>query len=154
MKCLIISVGKKHDPALAVAIEQYQNRLSAWLPVDWRLLDAVDKPTKEDQNEAEGKLILACLQPDDVVVTLDEHGKSMNTETFAALLDGWQQRGKKRVVFVIGGAYGLSKSVLQRAQVVLSLSALTFPHQLVRLILIEQLYRAAAVIRNHPYHHK
>ena len=154
MKCLIVSVGKKHDSDLARTIVQYESRLQPWMPTTWRLLEAIDKPTKEQQNQAEGEAILACLQPDDTIIALDEHGTEATTEMLARHIDTWQQAGKKRVVFVIGGAYGLSTAVLQRAQLKLALSQLTFPHQLVRLILIEQLYRTQALLHNHPYHHK
>lgn len=146
MKVLVISPGKAHDPAFADAIAEYQKRLGKRLAVAWLIPASGTK-------ESEAAAILAPLKPDDAVVLLDERGKELATAHFAKLLAGHLQTGTKRLVFIIGGAYGVAGAVRERADIVLKLSALTYPHMLVRLILVEQLYRAVSIIDGGKYHH-
>jgi 23S rRNA (pseudouridine1915-N3)-methyltransferase len=101
----------------------------------------------------EGERILAALRPGERVVALDERGKLLDSRQFAAQLGTWRDQGSRQVAFVVGGAYGLDPSVRERADLVLSLSPMTFPHQLVRLLFAEQLYRATAILQGSPYHH-
>lgn len=146
MKVLIISPGKKHSPELADAIGEYEKRLAAALPIQW---DFPSVGTKESEGEA----ILKRLEPQDIVVLLDERGKEIDSPGFAALIDDALNGSTKRLVFIIGGAFGVSEEVKERANRILKLSALVFPHMIVRLILAEQLYRAWSIRTGGKYHH-
>lgn len=151
MGYLIIAIGPKHDPDLVAMIDSYQKRLNHWGGLTWMLLPY----GSQDQTIArrvESDAIRAKLRDDDYVILLDERGSQLTSPALAAQLD--TQRGMtKRIVFIIGGAYGVDDGLRERANLVWSLSQLVFPHQLVRLILIEQLYRAHTILDNHPYHH-
>lgn len=146
MKCLVISPGKKHDPVLADAITVFETRLGKRLLVGWYLPPAGTK-------ESEGAAIQKQLAPGDFVVLLDERGGEVTSEGFAELLRHHLEYGTKRLVFIIGGAFGVSDAVRDQADLVLSLSRLVFPHMLVRLVLVEQLYRAVSIIDGSKYHH-
>ncbi len=146
MKVLIISPGKAHDAAVADAIDEYQKRLSKKISLEWALPKAGDKNT-------EAATILKLIKKDDYVVLLDERGKDINTPSFAKLLDTHLQSGTKRLVFIIGGAFGVGDEVVTRANLTLKLSSLVFSHMLVRLILVEQLYRASSLLEGSAYHH-
>jgi 23S rRNA (pseudouridine1915-N3)-methyltransferase len=146
MKVFIISPGKKHDSSVLEGIAEYEKRLSKRLSLEWAF------PTIGTK-EAEGEAILKLIKKDDVVVLLDERGKDIDTPGLAALLDARMQSGTKRLVFVIGGAFGVSSEVAERANVTYKLSSLVFPHMLVRLILVEQLYRSMSIIDGGKYHH-
>lgn len=146
MKILIISPGKAHAPELRDAIAEYETRLRSSLPIEWAFPGIGDK-------ESEGEAILKLLKPDDVVVLLDERGKDIDSPGLANLLEDSLNAGTKRLVFVIGGAFGVSDAVSARAQRTLKLSSLVFPHMLVRLILVEQLYRAWSIRSGGKYHH-
>jgi 23S rRNA (pseudouridine1915-N3)-methyltransferase len=145
MKILIISPGKPHDSTVADAIAQYEVRMRAW-SVEWSLPSASDV-------EKEGAAILKQLKDGDWVVLLDERGKSVDSPGFAMLVDARVQSGTKRLVFIIGGAFGVNEAVATRADMTLALSSLVFPHMLVRLILVEQLYRAQTILTGGKYHH-
>ncbi len=146
MKVLIISPGKKHDATVVEGIAEYQKRLSVRLPLEWAT------PSIGSKGE-EGELMLKLIKKDDTVVLLDERGKDTDTPAFASMLEKQMQSGTKRLVFVIGGAFGVSIEVAARANITLRLSSLVFPHMLVRLILVEQLYRAVSIIDGGKYHH-
>lgn len=146
MKLLIISPGKAHDSTVAEGIAEYEKRLSKALPIEW----ALPKPSDKD---TECEALLKLLRDDDYVVLLDERGRDIDTAGLAKRLDMGLQSGLKRLVFIIGGAYGVNDSVRERAQTTLKLSSLTFPHMLVRLILAEQLYRAHSILAGGKYHH-
>jgi 23S rRNA (pseudouridine1915-N3)-methyltransferase len=146
MKILIISPGKRHDSALKVAIAEYETRLHASLPVQWIF------PTPGTQ-EAEGVSILKTIKDEDVVVLLDERGKDIDSPGLANLLDESLVQSTKRLIFIIGGAFGVSDDIRERANYTFRLSALVFPHMLVRLILVEQLYRAWSIRNGGKYHH-
>ena len=147
----IIAVGKKHEPWVAQGIERYLQRLRAPFTVQWQLLP--HSALAGDQARVdESERILRRLNPRDFVVLLDERGKLLDSPALATTLDKAFVNAQN-VVFVIGGAYGVDTTVHQRANVVWSLSPLVFPHQLVRLILAEQLYRAQEIAADHPYHH-
>jgi 23S rRNA (pseudouridine1915-N3)-methyltransferase len=151
LKQLLVSVGKKHDPALVTAIDDYTSRLQKLADTEWLLLapSGAEEPVAR---RAESAQVLAKITSNDFVVLLDERGKQMSSEALAANHDTWQQSGK-RLVFVIGGAYGVDDALAHRADFTWSLSKHVFPHQIVRLLLVEQLYRAQMINRNHPYHH-
>lgn len=146
MKILIISPGKKHDATVAGGIAEFEKRLEKKFGIEWVLPAAGTK-------EEEGVAILKTIKDGDVVVLLDERGKDIDTPGFAKLLDTHLQQGTKRLVFVIGGAFGVDGAVQARANATYKLSSLVFPHMLVRLILIEQLYRANSVLEGGKYHH-
>lgn len=146
MKILIISPGKRHDHTVADGIAEYEGRLAKRCKVEWAFPQA-------GSQAAEAASILKLLKDEDYVVLLDERGEQVTTEGVAALLDSRLQSGTKRLVFIIGGAYGVDDAVKERASLTLSLSMLVFPHMLVRLILVEQLYRAFSVREGGKYHH-
>ena len=143
----IIAVGKKHDLNITDAINDYEKRLRAPFEVKWVLLPYSAKNGDEARQD-ESERIISQLRPADFVVLLDERGQDLSSPDFSALLTSQQN-----IVIIIGGAYGVNDELRQRADRVISLSAMVFPHQLVRLILIEQIYRAQAIATNHPYHH-
>lgn len=147
MKILIISPGKKHDDTIASGIEEYEKRLPQQFQLEWTF-------PSTDTKEEEGKEIMKLIKPSDFTVLLDERGKDIDTPQLAKLLEKQLQSGTKRLVFVIGGAYGVSEEVKNKARATLKLSSLVFPHMLVRLILVEQLYRASSVLSGGKYHHQ
>lgn len=151
MKQLLVSVGKKHDPLLTGAIDDFTDRLNRVFPTEWLLLapSGADEPTAR---RIESTSVIAKLDSNDFVVLLDERGSQVTSQALAAKYQAWQGLGK-RLVFVIGGAYGVSDELHQRADYVWSLSQEVFPHQIVRLLLAEQLYRSQMIIQGHPYHH-
>lgn len=148
---IILSVGKRHDASLADAIDDFTTRLNREIATSWHFI----KPSGADELTArrvESSAVLEFLRSDDFVVLCDEKGQEVDSVSYAGMYDTWIARGQ-RIVFVIGGAYGVDITLLNRADITLSLSKLVFPHQLVRLILLEQLYRARMISKNHPYHH-
>lgn len=147
MKVVIISPGKNHDHTIADAILEYQKRLSAHYSIEW-VFPSVG--TKEE----EGTAILRQIKDGDVMVLLDEEGRQYTSPDLAKLIDSELQEGTKRLVWVIGGAFGVSAAVKKRANITISLSKMVFPHMLVRLILIEQLYRATTILSGGKYHHE
>jgi 23S rRNA (pseudouridine1915-N3)-methyltransferase len=156
MKTVLILVGKTTDRNLSTAIDNYVQRIGHYMPFSIVIIPELKNTKKlstQQQKEAEGELILRQLQTTDHVVLLDEHGQEPRSIELARWLQQRQQ-SVRRLVFVIGGPYGFSSSVYQRAQEQLSLSRLTFSHQLVRLVFTEQLYRACTIIKGEPYHHE
>ena len=156
MKTLLILVGKTTDRHFLAGISDYAGRISHYMPFELVTIPELKntKSLSEDQQKtAEGELILKLLQPSDTVVLLDEHGRELRSIEFARWLE--QKRNTaRRLVFVIGGPYGFSPAVYARANEQLSLSKMTFSHQMVRTIFAEQLYRAFTIIRGEPYHHE
>lgn len=147
MKFTFISVGKKNDSDIENAIADYSKRIGRYFPVEWKIIPTSDV-------DKEGELILKTLDSGDFVVILDDKGKELDTMELAQFIEKRMSASGKRIVFIIGGAYGFSGDVYKRSNFKWSLSKLTFPHQLVRLILAESLYRAISVIKKGPYHHK
>jgi 23S rRNA (pseudouridine1915-N3)-methyltransferase len=148
---VILAIGIKHDSDLKSAIERYETRLRTTSPIQWALLPYSSRDGEEARRD-ESARILEKIRNDDYVVLCDERGSQLSSEALAAKLS--QASSMKRLVIVIGGAYGVDSSVHMRADFVWSLSSLVFPHQLVRLIVVEQLYRAQMITTNHPYHHQ
>ena len=157
MKATLIVVGKTVSKELTLLIDDYASRLTHYLPFDIITIPEL-KNTKslsaEQQKTAEGELILKQLQGGDYVVLLDEHGAERRSVYFAAWVEKRHQTVSKRLVFIIGGPYGFSPTVYDKAQEKISLSKMTFSHQMIRLIFVEQLYRAMTIIKNEPYHHE
>ena len=157
MKVTLLVVGKTVEKHYITAINDYLERARHYLSFDMEVIPAL-KNTKslsmEQQKEKEGELILKSLQPGDVVVLLDEHGKEFRSVEFATWLERKMHTVNKRLVFIIGGPYGFSKDVYAAAQEKISLSKMTFSHQMIRLIFVEQLYRAMNILAGGPYHHE
>ena len=151
MKILFLWVGKSDDREYARGIERYRERIEKWAGVEERVVRAESERT-DAAARREGKRILAHLDDRDRVVALDEKGRARSTSSFAEWLAAHRDRDSRRLVFVVGGASGLSPDVLARAEEVLSLSPMTFPHQVARLLLIEQVYRALSVRAGLRYH--
>ena len=156
MKILFWSVGGKHDSNMAKAIEEFTQRVAHYYPCEWKLVAPPKNAASmsiADQKDAESDLLLKSLDPVDFVVLLDERGKMLSSPELAATIEQRAINGAKKIHFVIGGAFGVNDAVRQRADLVWQLSRLVFPHQLVRLILAEQVYRACSIIRGEKYHH-
>ena len=156
MKSVLLQVGKTVNKHFTAGISDYAERISHYMPFDIITIPELKNTknlTEERQKAAEGDLILRQLQPSDHVVLLDEHGLELRSVELARWLQQKQQSAR-RLVFVIGGPYGFSPAVYQRANEQLSLSRLTFSHQMVRLVFTEQLYRACTIIKGEPYHHE
>ncbi len=155
MRILAVAVGKKHDGDISAAIEDYSKRLSRYVTFDWQILPpAKGKMGADETKRVEGAAIAAVIKDDDYVVLLDEVGTQLSSNELADILDTLDMQTTKRMVFIIGGAYGVTDELKRRADILWSLSKLVFPHQMVRLILAEQLYRANTIRRGEPYHHE
>lgn len=156
MKIQFWSVGKNHEPYVKAGVEEFTKRISNYYPVEWTIIPLPKNSgmlSETDLKKKEGELILNWLQNDDYLVALDERGKQLNSEGLAEFIMKRTNESRKNLVFLIGGAYGIDEAVLKRADFKWSLSQLVFPHQLVRLILAEQVYRACTILRNEKYHH-
>lgn len=153
MKVIVATVGKPRDPALAAAIHEYEGRAARYWPLE--VHEVRGEPAKSASadlvREREGKRLAGVLPAPAHVVACDPGGASRTSEEFTAWLQGERERGRD-VAFVIGGAYGLSQGVLARSRSRLSLAPWTLPHELARLVLAEQLYRAGTIVRREPYH--
>ncbi len=156
MKLQFWSVGKTHETYVKEGLEMFTKRISHYYPVEWSIIP-VPKNTgimsEMDLKKKEGDTILSFLQKDDYLVLLDERGKQMKSEDLAKFIETRANESTKKIIFLIGGAFGVSDDVMKRANYKWSLSPLVFPHQLVRLILAEQVYRACTIIKNEKYHH-
>lgn len=157
MNVVLLTVGKTKTPYLKEGIAEYSRRVGRYIPFAVTELNDVKnagKMPKEEQKEAEGKMILANLSASDHVMLLDERGKSYGSVEFADRLQSIMASGRKRLVMVTGGPYGFSQDVYARADEKLSLSKMTFNHEMVRLFITEQTYRAMTILRGEPYHHE
>lgn len=156
MKIELMVIGRTGARYLQDGIDGYIKRLSHYVPFELRCLPDIKTTkslTEERQKELEGELFLSQLQPGDCLVLLDERGKELTSREFASYIDRKMVSVPKRMLFVIGGPYGFSKAVYDRADDKLSLSRMTFSHEMVRLFFTEQLYRAMTILRGEPYHH-
>ena len=157
MNIKLIAVGKTDNPALQQLISTYEKRLSYYINFELQLLPDIKNSkslSEEQQKIKEGELILSYVEPSYHLILLDERGKEYTSIAFADELQKKMNTGIKQLTFVIGGPYGFSQEVYQRANSKLSLSKLTFSHQMIRLFFVEQLYRAFTILRNEPYHHQ
>lgn len=156
MKIVIIAVGKTATQYIAAATDDFIRRASRYVPVEMSIIPDLRSTrglTEEMQKQREGKSIIASLQPGDLVTLLDERGAGLTSRQFAGEIERGMVSGLKRMVFVIGGPYGFSPEVYARADRKLSLSRMTFTHEMVRLFFAEQVYRAMTIMRGEPYHH-
>lgn len=156
MKIVLIAVGKTSTEYIAGGIADYFKRVNRYVPAELLVIPDIKgaKALSEDaQKQREGQAILAALQPGDIVTLLDERGKELTSREFSESINRRMIQGVKRLVFVIGGPYGFSQEVYGRADSKLSLSRMTFTHEMVRLFFAEQLYRAMTIMRGEPYHH-
>lgn len=156
MKITLLVIGKTTTASIAAGIADYAARVNRYVPFEIVTLPdarASKSMTEAKQKEAEGKLILGSLKPGDRLALLDERGVEMTSRQFSEMLERRAQTVGKRLVFAVGGPYGFSEAVYARADEKLSLSKMTFPHELVRLFFVEQLYRAQTISRGEPYHH-
>ncbi|WP_298648322.1 23S rRNA (pseudouridine(1915)-N(3))-methyltransferase RlmH [uncultured Proteiniphilum sp.] len=157
MKIILLSVGKTDDPFFSQIIEEYSRRINFYIPFDMKIIPDI-KNTKnlseKEQKKQEGEKLLKGLQPSDYVVLLDDKGKQYSSLEFAGYLEKKTFSAAKRLVFVVGGPYGFSQEIREKATETMSLSRMTFTHQMVRLVFTEQLYRAMTILHNEPYHHE
>ena len=157
MKITLLTVGKTTSSNLIKLQEDYQNRLKFYIPFEMVVIPEL-KNTKNlsvsEQVEKEADLILKQLEPNDEIILLDEKGKQFTSVGFSEFISKKMLSSIKRTVFVVGGPYGFSERVYNRANSMVSLSAMTFSHQMIRLIFVEQLYRAMTILKGEPYHHE
>lgn len=157
MKITLLVIGKTDNRYFAEAIAEYQKRIEHYLSFDVQIIPDVKNTknmTLDQQKEKEGELILKSLQAGDCLVLLDEKGKGYTSLQFASYIEKKMHTVSKRLVFVVGGPYGFSQAVYDKATEKVTLSRMTFSHQMVRLIFVEQLYRAMTILSNEPYHHE
>ena len=156
MKILLLTIGKTDDDYLITGIKKYVGRIGHYASFEMKEIPDIRnrKTLNEDQQKkAESFLLLQQLQPGDHVVLLDENGKQFTSVGFSESLEKQMATGAKRIVFIIGGPYGFAQEVYDRANAMMSLSPMTCSHQMVRLIFVEQLYRAFTILKGEPYHH-
>ena len=157
MNIRLLTIGKTDNKALQTLIDDYTKRLSFYVKFDLEIIPDIKNVknlSEAQQKEKEGELILSKITPTDHLILLDENGRTFSSVGFSDFLQKKMNAGTKTLVFVIGGPYGFSETVYQKAQGKVSLSEMTFSHQMVRLFVIEQIYRGFTILRNEPYHHQ
>jgi 23S rRNA (pseudouridine1915-N3)-methyltransferase len=156
MNIKLIAIGKTDNKNLQALIDEYTKRLGFYIKFDLDVISDIKNVknlSESEQKMKEGQLILSKLAPTDQLILLDENGKEFNSVGFSDFLQKKMNSGIKTLVFVIGGPYGFSEEVYQKAQGKVALSQMTFSHQMVRLFVIEQIYRGFTILNNEPYHH-
>jgi len=157
MKIVLVVIGKTDATYFTDAINEYKNRLIHYIPFEITVIPDIKNAnnlSESQQKEKEGEQILKVLHPGDYLVLLDEKGKEFTSMQFAAYIEKKMHVVAKRMVFVIGGPYGFSRQVHDAAAEKISLSKMTFSHQMIRIIFVEQVYRAMTILKNEPYHHE
>ena len=157
MKITLLVVGKTTDPHFMASIDEYARRIRHYLPFDMEVIPELRNTkslSEEQQKEKEADLLLKAFLPGDHIVLLDEHGREFRSLEFASWMGKKMAAGLKRLVFVVGGPYGFSPRVHAAASEKISLSRMTFSHQMIRLIFAEQIYRAMTILNHEPYHHE
>lgn len=157
MKIQFWSVGKTNESYIKQGVEDFTGRIKKYFPVEWNIIPVPKNSSllpEADQKKKEGDHLLSLIKKDDYLVALDEKGKQLSSVQLSGFIQDRGNESVKSLIFLIGGAYGIDDDLLKRANYKWSLSPLTFPHQLVRLILAEQIYRACSILRNEKYHHK
>jgi len=156
MKILFLSIGRANESYIQIGVSDFTQRINKYFRCDWQIIAPPKNAASLSESElknAEGKLVLGLLQKDDFLVLLDERGKMFNSPQLAQFIQQRANESNKQLIFLIGGAFGVSDAIHQRADYTWSLSPLVFPHMLVRLLLAEQVYRACTILRNEKYHH-
>ena len=156
MKAVLLTVGKTDINSIAIEIDKYTKRIGHYLPFSMEVIPDIKNKrnlSQAEQKQKEGDLILSKLHSTDYVVLLDEGGRLFNSNQFAQHIENKKNTIARKLVFVIGGPYGFSDAVKARANEMISLSKMTFTHQMVRMIFVEQFYRAMTILSNQPYHH-
>ena len=156
MKIVFLVIGKTDESYLDTGILKYIKRLEHYVPFEMKIIPDIKNRktlTEEQQKKAEGELILSNINIGDDLVLLDENGKTFSSVAFSQWIEKQMNIGSKRMIFVVGGPYGFSKEVYAKAKFKISLSEMTFSHQMIRLIFVEQLYRAFTIMKGEPYHH-
>lgn len=157
MKISFWSVGKANESYVKDGVDEFTKRITNYFPVQWTILPVPKNAgllSEIDLKKKEAEMILGALKKDDYLIALDEKGKELTSEALASFIQQRANESSRHLVFLIGGAFGLDEKVLKAASMKWSLSQLTFPHQLVRLLLVEQVYRACTILRNEKYHHR
>lgn len=157
MTIKLLAIGKTDQTPLQNLIEDYQKRLGFYIKFDFEIIPDLKKVknlSEDQQKQKEGELILGKINSTDVMILLDEQGKQYDSVQFSSYLQKHMNSGIKQLVFVIGGPYGFSTDVYTMAKGTISLSKMTFSHQMIRLFMIEQLYRGFTILKNEPYHHR
>lgn len=156
MKIALLMIGKTDARYFAEAIDEYRQRLTHYVPFEMQVIPDIKNAkslSESQQKEREGEMLLKALQAGDYIVLLDERGKGMTSKQFASYLEKKMGSVSRRLVFIIGGPYGFSEALYKIANEKLSLSQMTFSHQMIRLLFIEQIYRAMTILNGEPYHH-
>ena len=156
MKIILMSVGKPHDTNLKDAIDDFTSRIKKYFTVEWQIIAAPKNAavlSEADLKKAEAILIQNQLQKDDYLMLMDERGKQFSSPELALFIQQRANESCKKIVFLIGGAFGTDESISKRANHICSFSKMVFPHQIFRLMLAEQIYRACSILRNEKYHH-
>jgi len=156
MKIQFWSIGKSNEKYVALGIEDFTKRINNYFSCEWKIIPPLKNAVSlsvDQLKKQEGKIILDNLQSDDVLILLDERGKMLDSPDLANLIQQYANQSSKKLVFLIGGAFGVDDNVFKRANFTWSLSQLVFPHMLVRLILSEQFYRACSILKGEKYHH-
>jgi len=157
MTIKLVCIGKTDKKELEALIKIYADRLQHYIKFEFEIIPDLKKTKNLDENQQkikEGELIFSGIQNSDFIVLLDENGKQFSSESFSEYIQKRMNTGLKRLIFVIGGPYGFSEELYKRADAKISLSKMTFSHQMVRLFFTEQLYRAFTILKNEPYHHR
>jgi len=154
LKISICSVGKANESYIKDGVDQFTKRISHYYPIDWSLITPSKLTDPVQIKKAEAESIIKALSKTDILILLDEKGKMLDSPGLAKLIQQKANQSAQRIVFLIGGAYGVDQSIKERANFTWSLSELVFPHMLVRLILAEQIYRACSILANEKYHHE
>ena len=157
MNIKLIAIGKTDNKQLQELINVYQKRLGFYVKFEFEIIPDIKNAknlSEDQQKEKEGKLILDKLQTSDHLILLDEKGKEYDSVAFSQVLQKHMNSGIKQLIFVIGGPYGFSQGMYQRANGKIALSKMTFSHQMIRLFFVEQLYRGFTILKNEPYHHR
>ncbi len=156
MKFHIYSVGKPNESYIKTGVDEFTNRISRYYSIEWKIIPTPKNSSSMNETtlkKKESEIILELLNKEAYLVALDSQGKQLDSEGLANFMQKRANESIKNLIFLIGGAYGLGEELMKRANFKWSLSALTFPHQLVRLILAEQIYRACTILKNEKYHH-
>jgi len=157
MTTTLIVIGKTNDERFRTIIDEYVSRINHYMPFNIEVIPELKQAKNlsfEQQKDKEAELLQKCLKSGDYIVLLDEHGKERKSTEFAQWMQKKMSAGPRRLVFVVGGPYGFARSIHELANEEISLSQMTFSHQMIRMLFTEQIYRAMTILNNEPYHHE